>query len=284
MINKSKNIHWFPGHMKKAIIKISDSLKLVDFVVEMLDSRIPYSSQNEYIEHVIETKPRLYILTKADLADPIITKQWVKFLNQNGNKAIAVDLKKQSDYKLVLDKMFEFCKEKEDKKAKKGIRNVQTRAMIVGIPNVGKSTFINYLAKKSVTQTGNTPGLTKNVRWVKIQKLELMDTPGILEPQYEDKTKAMHLACVGSMKSIILPKDEIAEYIFKFVKLNYPSEFKERYKLESLDDEQEVYRLIAKKRGFLLKDGELDTEKAIDIFLNEFKNGIITNYSLERPE
>ena len=284
MINKTKNIHWFPGHMKKAIIKISESLKLVDFVVEMLDSRIPLSSQNEYIERVISAKPRLYVLTKADLADEKVTQEWVKALEKEGNKAIAVDLKKQGAYKLVLDKMLEFCKEKEEKKAKKGIRNVTTRGMIVGIPNVGKSTFINYLAKKTIAQTGNTPGLTRNVRWVKLNKLELMDTPGILEPQYEEKTKAMHLACVGSMKDIILPKDEIAEYVFKFVKENYSKAVMERYKLDNLDDEYEVYRTIAKKRGFLLKDGELDIDKAIDIFLNEFKNGIITNYSLERPE
>ena len=279
--NINTNIHWFPGHMKKAIIKIEESLKMVDFVIEILDSRVPLSSQNYYIEQVIRRKPVLYVLTKKDLCDENMTNKWLTKLNQNGNKAISINLKNQKDYNLLLEKMFEFCNEKENKRAKKGLKNVATKTMIVGIPNVGKSTLINFIAKKNITQTANTPGFTKNIRWVKVKNLLLMDTPGVLQPQFEDKIKGINLALIGSIKEQILPISDLANYCLNFLKENYSKELMERYKLNKIDSNEEIFEKIAKNRGFLLKNNEIDIEKAQIILLNEFKNGVICKYTLD---
>lgn len=278
-----KNVHRFPGHMKKAIQQIEDKLKVVDFVVELLDARIPLSSQNEYIEKILAKKPRLFVLTKKDMADDTQTQKWVEFFTKEGNKAIAVDLKNRNDFDLIFKKIMEFCKVKDEKMAKKGIKNISTRAMIVGIPNVGKSTLINYLAKKSIVDVANKPGLTKNVRRVKINNIELLDTPGILQPQYEDKKKAINLAMIGSMNQNILPKDQIAEKCFDFLKESYESSLEKRYSLPNKDLELfEFLEFLAFKRGLLLKNGEPDIEKSTEIFLNEFKNGIICKFTIER--
>lgn len=283
MNQKVKNIHWFPGHMKKAINKIEESLKMVDFVIEVLDSRAPLSTQNEYVEKVIKQKPTLYVLTKKDLSIEEEANKWISYFEKEGKKAIAINLKDQASLNAIFKKIVEFCKEKDEKYAKKGIKNISTRAMIIGIPNVGKSTLINYLAKKSVTKVENKPGLTKNVRWVKIDKLEVMDTPGILEPQLEDKTKAMNLALIGGIKQEILPKEELLEASLNYLLTNHKEEFFKRYDIEeNTQKHSEILAQIAKRRGFLLKDGEFDLLKAQDILLNEFRNGIICKYTLER--
>lgn len=279
----SQNIHWFPGHMKKAINRISELLKMVDFVIELLDSRIPLSSQNEYVERIVSNKPKLYVLTKIDLSDEKETKKWVDYFNQNGNKAIAINLKDNRSYEAIFKKIVEFCREKDEKYKKKGIKNISTRAMIIGIPNVGKSTLINYLAKKSLTDVANKPGLTKNVRWVKINNLEILDTPGILEPQYENKQKALNLALIGSIKETILPKDQLATKINEFLIKYYKDEYQKRYDLELTSTKlEDILPQIAKKRGFILKNNELDLLKATDTLINEFKNGIISKYTIER--
>ena len=279
----SQNIHWFPGHMKKAINRINELLKMVDFVIELLDSRIPLSSQNEYVERIVSNKPKLYVLTKIDLSDEKETKKWVDYFNQNGNKAIAINLKDNRSYEAIFKKIVEFCKEKDEKYKKKGIKNISTRAMIIGIPNVGKSTLINYLAKKSLTDVANKPGLTKNVHWVKINNLEILDTPGILEPQYENKQKALNLALIGSIKETILPKDQLATKINEFLIKYYKDEYQERYDLDLTSTKlEDILPQIAKKRGFILKNNELDLLKATDTLINEFKNGIISKYTIER--
>ena len=279
----SQNIHWFPGHMKKTINRISELLKMVDFVIELLDSRIPLSSQNEYIERIVSNKPKLYVLTKIDLSDEKETKKWVDYFNQNGNKAIAINLKDNRSYEAIFKKIVEFCKEKDEKYKKKGIKNISTRAMIIGIPNVGKSTLINYLAKKSLTDVANKPGLTKNVRWVKMNNLEILDTPGILEPQYENKQKALNLALIGSIKETILPKDQLATKINEFLIKYYKDEYQRRYDLDLTSTKlEDILPQIAKKRGFILKNNELDLLKATDTLINEFKNGIISKYTIER--
>lgn len=280
-----KDIHWFPGHMKKAMNKMSEKLKLVDFVIEVLDSRIPLSSQNEYVEKLVENKPKLYVLTKIDLSDKKETEKWVEHFSKNGNKAVAINLKDNGSYNLIFKKIMEFCKEKDEKLKKKGIKNISTRAMIIGIPNVGKSTLINYLAKKSIANVANKPGVTKNIRWVKVNNLEILDTPGILEPQYEDKNKAANLALIGSIKDEILPKDQIGEKINSFLLTYYEEDYQKRYNLDLKNkDLYSILVQIAKKRGFILKNNELDTTKALDILINEFKNGIICKYTLERVE
>ena len=279
----SQNIHWFPGNMKKAINRISELLKMVDFVIELLDSRIPLSSQNEHIERIVSNKPKLYVLTKIDLSDEKETKKWVDYFNQNGNKAIAINLKDNRSYEAIFKKIVEFCREKDEKYKKKGIKNISTRAMIIGIPNVGKSTLINYLAKKSITDVANKPGLTKNVRWVKINNLEILDTPGILEPQYENKQKALNLALIGSIKETILPKDQLATKINEFLIKYYKDEYQKRYDLDLTSTKlEDILPQIAKKRGFILKNNELDLLKATDTLINEFKNGIISKYTIER--
>ena len=246
-------------------------------VIEVLDSRIPLSSQNEYVERIVSNKPKLYVLTKIDLSDEKETKKWVDYFNQNGNKAIAINLKDNRSYEAIFKKIVEFCREKDEKYKKKGIKNISTRAMIIGIPNVGKSTLINYLAKKSLTDVANKPGLTKNVRWVKI------NTPGILEPQYENKQKALNLALIGSIKETILPKDQLATKINEFLIKYYKDEYQKRYDLDLTSTKlEDILPQIAKKRGFILKNNELDLLKATDTLINEFKNGIISKYTIER--
>ena len=279
--NINTNIHWFPGHMKKAIIKIEESLKMVDFVIEILDSRVPLSSQNYYIEQVIRRKPVLYVLTKKDFCDENMTNKWLTKLNQNGNKAISINLKNQKDYNLLLEKMFEFCNEKENKRAKKGLKNVATKAMIVGIPNVGKSTLINFIAKKNITQTANTPGFTKNIRWVKVKNLLLMETVGVLQAEFEDIIKGINFVLIGYIKEQFLLISDLANYCLNFLKENYSKELMERYKLNKIDSNEEIFEKIAENRGFLLKNNEIDIEKAQIILLNEFKNGVICKYTLD---
>lgn len=280
-INKTK-INWFPGHMKKALNKISDNLKIFDFVIELLDSRIPLSSKNDYVEKIITNKPKLILLTKTDLSDEKETQKWVKYLTQNGNIALAINLKTNGDITKIIDTINILCKDKKDKALKKGIKNVTLRGLIIGIPNVGKSTLINYLAKKSITKVANTPGLTRNIRFVRIKDIELADTPGVLEPQYEDQKKAINLALVGSIKNEILPKEELVNYCLDFLKQYYLNALKSRYKLGEITDNYQILEKISKNRGFFNKNNELNIEKAIDVILNEFKNGVITKFSLER--
>ncbi len=276
------NINWFPGHMKKTIIKIEESLKMVDFVIEVIDSRAPISSQNYYIEQVINKKPILYVLTKKDLCDTSETNKWVNYFNSNGNKAILVNLKTQKDYNLIIDKMMEFCKEKEKKMEKKGLKNVLTKAIIVGIPNVGKSTIINFIAKKCITKVANIPGYTRNVRWVKVNNLMLLDTPGVLQPQFEDRIKGINLGLIGSIKEQVLPIEDLTDYCLNFLKKNHLSDLINKYKLKNVSTNQIILQEIAKNRGFLLKNNELDINKASLILLNEFKNGAICKYTLDK--
>lgn len=280
-----KNINWFPGHMKKATDNIKANLKLVDFVIELLDSRIPYSSQNEYIEQILKDKKRLFLLTKKDLSDENQTKMWIDKLNNEGNKCIAVDLKNNKDYDLIFEKIVEFCREKDEKYKKKGIKNLSNKILIVGIPNVGKSTLINFLAKKSITNTANKPGVTKNLRWVKVNNFEFLDTPGILAPQFEDKNKALNLSLIGSIKETVLPKEDLIKVLIDFLKKYYKEEFANRYNLDNLDM---PYYLILEKicenRRLLQKNNEFFYEKAIDVVLNEYKNGTICKFTLDRIE
>ena len=276
------NINWFPGHMRKALNKISDSLKMVDFVIELLDARIPLSSQNEYVEKLISNKPRLYIFTKKDLSDELETTKWIDKLTNNGAKAIAVSLKDTQDFNKILKLMDEFSSFKKEKALKKGIKNVTTRGLVIGIPNVGKSTLINYLAKKQLTKVSNKPGVTRNIHWVKVNNIELMDTPGILEPQYDNQEKAIKLALIGSIRQEILPKEELINVCLNYLKKYYLNALNTRYKLDGITENTLILEKIAENRGFLLKNNTLDISKAIDIVLNEFKNGIITKFTLDR--
>ncbi len=277
------NIHWYPGHMKKASNQIEERLKIVDCVIELLDARIPLSSRNDELFSLTQNKKRLVLLTKSDLADSLVTSSWINYFTNNNFKALFVDLNSSSDVKKIIKEVEDLGKEKREKQLAKGMKKQPIRAMIVGIPNVGKSTLINKLAKKKAAGVENKPGFTKSQQWIKVSdNFELLDTPGILQSNYKDEKKAINLALTGSINENILPHEYLASYLLDYLKQYYPADVKNRYKLENLDlSNASIFEEIAKNRGFLLK-GKLDIKKAQLVFLNEFKNGKIARISLER--
>lgn len=281
-MNKEKQIHWFPGHMKKAQNEIEAKLKIVDCVIELLDARIPFSSRNKYLYKLTEHKSRLVVLTKSDLADSKITDLWVDFFQNEGVKAIFVNLNNQADIKRIINEASSLGKDKQEKEIKRGMKPQPIRAMIIGIPNVGKSTLINKIANRKAASVENKPGHTKSQQWIKVSnQFELLDTPGILQSNYEDKDKAINLALTGSINQNILPKDDLVDFLLSFLKEYYPDFLKNRYKLEDVNENYDLLIQIAISRGFL-KKGEADIDKAMDLLLHEFKNGIIGACSLER--
>lgn len=283
--NENKSINWFPGHMKRASDKIKDKLKLVDFVICLLDARAPHSSFNKYLLKIVEDKPKLFILNKEDLADPKLTSDWLIKLSNENNKAISVSLDNLKSKDKIFEEISYFIKLKKEKMALKGIKNITCRAMVIGIPNVGKSTFINFMVGKKQMGAQNKPGFTKSITWAKINKeFELMDTPGILEPKFESDIDGINLALIGSIKENILPTEDLAIYAFNFLKENYKKELINRYDIENIDalNAYDFFNLVARKRGFIKQGNKEDTQKAEYIFLNEFKNGIITRFTLEK--
>ena len=281
-MNKEKQIHWFPGHMKKAQNEIEAKLKIVDCVIELLDARIPFSSRNKYLYKLTEHKSRLVVLTKSDLADSKITDLWVDFFQNEGIKAIFVNLNNQADIKRIINEASSLGKDKQEKEIKRGMKPQPIRAMIIGIPNVGKSTLINKIANRKAASVENKPGHTKSQQWIKVSnQFELLDTPGILQSNYEDKDKAINLALTGSINQNILPKYDLVDFLLSFLKEYYPDFLKNRYKLEDVNENYDLLIQIAISRGFL-KKGEADIDKAMDLLLHEFKNGIIGACSLER--
>jgi ribosome biogenesis GTPase A len=284
MEQSNKNIHWFPGHMKKASQQISDKLKLVDFVIVLLDARAPISTYNEYLLALTRNKRKLFLLNKKDLADPKETTKWVNKLNKDGDLAIAISFEDRNSKKAILEKIEGLCADKQNKMASKGVKNVTSRAMVIGIPNVGKSTFINLIANRKLMGAANTPGFTKATSWAKINKnFELMDTPGILEPKFKDKNMAINLALIGSIKQDILPIEELCFYCLDFLKNNYLDKLNARYKssftLETPN--HEIVEYIGRMRGLLIKNQEIDVNKSEILILKEFKDGIITPFTLD---
>lgn len=285
MENSKKNIHRFPGHMKKASDKISEKLKLVDFVICLIDARAPKSTFNKYLINLTKDKKKLYILNKLDLSDENITKSRVNKLNSEGNRAIAISLQDKNAKKDIFKAIDVFIKEKNEKMLAKGIKKTTSRAMVIGIPNVGKSTFINILLGRNQMKAANTPGFTKAVSWAKIsESFEIMDTPGILEPKFETKEQSINLALIGAIKDLILPTEELAFYCLNFLKENYKKEVEKRYDFDfnNINNDVEVFTIIATKRGYLKAKNEPDIDKAEFVFLNEFKNGLICKFSLEK--
>lgn len=285
-IDKKKiNINWFPGHMKKASKGIEEKLKYIDFVIVVLDARAPNASLNNYLIKLVKDKRKLFILNKKDLADDYYTKLWIDKLNNNGNIAISTSLDSKAK-KIIFEKIVEFCKEKEKKNEEKGIKNTVSRAMVIGIPNVGKSTLINLLVGKKIQIIKNLPGVTRALTWIKVRdNFELLDTPGIMPPKIEKNEDKILLSLIGSIKEEILPLlDDITSYCINFLKENYYGEFMMRYSISDLDklNDEEIYERIALKRGLLLKGGELDIKKAKYLFFKEFKDGKICKLTLER--
>lgn len=279
-----KDIHWFPGHMKKALIQIQERVKLVDCVIELLDARSPLSSRNEYLFRVTEGKDRLVVLTKSDLADPQITALWVNYFSNLGYTVINVDLNNQKDVKRLVDVASKCGVKKREKEIRRGMKPQPIRAMIVGIPNVGKSTLINKIAKRSAASVANTPGHTKSQQWIKVSnQFELLDTPGILPSNYENKEHAVNLALIGSINENILPNEDLANKVVEYLRDNHQEEFVKKYDLTISPDNQEVLKHIGVRRGLLTK-GDVDMPKVEILLLNEFKKGLICRFTLEKPK
>lgn len=277
------NIHWFPGHMNKALNEIKEKVKLVDVVIELLDTRIPYSSFNDEFEKFVANKKRLFVFTKADLADPEITKGWVDQFKKEGKDYLFLDIIHDNVNAILAKKITELAVDKHAKEKAKGMKPQPVRTMIIGIPNVGKSSLINKLAKRKVAGVENRPGFTRGEQMIKINNdFLLVDTPGVLPMNYENKKKAMHLALVGSIKEEILPSLDMADYLLDFFKERYPSVLEARFDIKELGENHTVLEEIARKRGLLGQNGVLQIENAASLLLKEFKDGKLGRISLER--
>lgn len=279
------NIQWYPGHMTKAKRMMQEDIKLIDIVIELLDARVPLSSRNPDIDSLANNKYRLVLLNKCDLADDSVTAKWENYFKEQGMLVVKINARDGQGMKAITAKIQEACKEKIERDRKRGILNRPIRAMIVGIPNVGKSTFINSYAKKACTKVGNKPGVTKGKQWIRINKnVELLDTPGILWPKFEDESVGEHLAFIGSINDEILQKTELACNLISFVKKEYPDTLKKRYDVDEEQIPSDILGGIARNRGCLLKGQELDYEKAASLLLDDFRSGKLGAMSVERPE
>jgi ribosome biogenesis GTPase A len=276
------NYQWYPGHMTKAIRSMQEDIKLIDLVIEIVDARIPVSSRNPDIDKLAQGKGRLILLNKSDLADNKANKEWLEYYKSQNIQALLIDSRKSTGLKDIQKAVNEACSAKIERDRKRGIKNRPLRAMVCGIPNVGKSTFINAISKKAATKTGNKPGVTKGKQWIRLnQTLELLDTPGILWPKFEDNTVGMHIAMIGSINDEILHVDELAADIIDFMKNNYGGRLAERYGVEEVSDNFAILEAIGKARGCLIKGGEIDYIKASNIVIDEFRSGKLGNITIE---
>ncbi|MFD2638255.1 ribosome biogenesis GTPase YlqF [Piscibacillus salipiscarius] len=276
-------IQWFPGHMAKAKREVQEKLKLVDYVIELVDARAPQSSQNPMLHEVLGDKQKLIVLMKKDLADPKRTNEWIDHFKTQGHEALAVDVSQKNDIQSLIKASKQMGQSINDKRKEKGINPRSIRAMILGIPNVGKSTLINRLANKKRAQTGDKPGVTKKQQWIKIQgEFELLDTPGILWPKFEDQEVGYKLAAIGSIKDQILHLDDIAVYVLKFMKEHYPAFLEDRYQLDIEEEDIVVwFDTIGKKRGCLASGGVVDYDKTSDVILQDLRNGKLGNVTFD---
>ena len=267
---------WYPGHMTKAIRQMKEDIKLIDIVVELVDARVPNSSRNPDIDSLANNKARIIILNKSDLADSSKNAEWIEYFKEKGFYVVAIDSRKKSSIKEVSKIIDKACAKKKERDLKRGIKNRPIRAMVVGIPNVGKSTFINTYAGKASAKTGNKPGVTKGKQWIRLNKnVELLDTPGILWPKFEDKQVGFNLACIGSMNDNIL--DGIVEFIIK----NYPGLIRDRYDVDESDDIVDIIDNIAKNRNCIKKGEEIDYNKTYNLIIDEFRSGTIGKLTLD---
>ena len=279
------HFQWYPGHMTKARRMMQENIKLIDLIIELVDARIPLSSRNPDIDELGKGKARLILLNKADLAEDRINDEWIAYFKDKGYSAVKVNSKKGGGIKSIQSVIQEACREKTERDRKRGILNRPVRAMVVGIPNVGKSTFINALAGKACAKTGNKPGVTKGKQWIRLNKsVELLDTPGILWPKFEDQEVGLKLAFIGSIKDEILQTEELAAELVKFMGNSYPGVLEEKYAIPELGDAYECLTEIAKSRHCLVRGSELDTEKAAAILLDDFRGGRLGRITLETPE
>lgn len=282
--NEKKNtvINWYPGHMTKARRMMQEDIKLIDIVVELLDARAPMSSKNPDIDQLAKNKYRVILLNKWDLADPLATEQWEKYYREQGYFVVCLDSRNNSGMKNITNIIREACKEKIERDRKRGIINRPIRAMVVGIPNVGKSTFINSYAKKACAKVGNKPGVTKGKQWIRLSReVELLDTPGILWPKFEDAAVGMHLAYIGSINDNIIEKTELAAKFIEFLQNRYCNTLQERYNININKDKYEILRDIAIERRCISKGNEPDIEKSASLLFDDFRSGKLGRISIE---
>ena len=279
-------INWFPGHMVKTKREIQNNLKLVDAVIEIRDARIPKSSKNPDIDTLCAGKPRVILLNKSDLTDPKVTKAWKESLTNDETIVLEVNALKGEGLNAIKPALLKLLKEKHDRLKAKGLAKITTRAMVIGIPNVGKSTFINKMAKNNIAKTGDRPGVTKNKQWIKTKLgIELMDTPGVLWPKFEDEIVGLNLAFNGAIKDEIMDTEELALKLVERLQETNPEELMTRYKLTELHENPlDNLDAIARKRGAIMAGNQIDYNRIAGIILDEFRGGKIGKISLEKPE
>ena len=279
------NYQWYPGHMTKARRMMQENIKLIDLVIELVDARIPISSRNPDIDELGKGKSRIILLNKSDLADPVWNKKWVEYFAAKGMGVLEINSRTGMGIKSIQGLVQEVCKEKIERDRKRGIVNRPVRAMVVGIPNVGKSTFINSFAGKACAKTGNKPGVTKGKQWIRLNKnIELLDTPGILWPKFDNQEVGKKLAMIGSMNDEVINLDELALDTVKFIIQEYPGNINERYGVDESAESLLVMEEIAAKRGCLKRGGMVDYEKVAGIILDDYRSGRIGRITLEKPE
>ena len=277
-----QQIHWFPGHMNKALNEVENKVKLVDVVIELFDARAPLSSINENLGKLTANKKKLIVLTKIDLADPEQTKKWGVELSKRFDKVISLDLKKNNAEIILSKAVMELGKEKHAKEVAKGMKPQPIRTMIIGIPNVGKSSLINRLAKRKAAGVQNKPGYTRGEQWISVNKdFLLLDTPGILPMSYENQKKAANLALIGAIREDILPNEVLGEYLLKFLKEHYPDSLFNRFDIKEIGDRLDALKQIAERRKIVTSTGENDLLRAESLLLKEFKDGLLGNITLE---
>ena len=282
-MDQKKIIQWFPGHMTKAKRQMEENLKKVDFVIEIRDARIPESSKNPMLDQLIGNKPRLILLSKKDKADALITKEWIQNLEEKGNKVLALDLIKENYKKQLIDASQQICSSFIEKQKRRGIKPRALRAMVCGIPNVGKSTFINTLARRKAAQTADKPGVTKSLQWIKLgNDLELLDTPGVLWPKFEDEQVGIKLALLGSIRDEVVTMDELAMFAVEWLMKNKPETLISTYNIEIQEKPYDTLCEIAKKRGYLQK-GSIDENRLMKSFVKDIRENKCGAITWERP-
>ena len=279
------NYQWYPGHMTKAKRMMQEDMKLIDLVIELTDARVPLSSRNPDIDELGKNKARLILLNKSDLADEKQNEAWAAYFKEKGYFTAKIDARSGAGMKQIQEIIREACKEKTERDRKRGILNRPVRAMVVGIPNVGKSTFINTFAGKACAKTGNKPGVTKGKQWIRLNKnVELLDTPGILWPKFEDQSVGLKLAVIGSIKDELLQTEELAMWIISFLRGRYAGFLSKRYQIEELGTEPEILEKIAFARGCRLKGDLPDYQKAAALLVDDLRSGKLGRITLECPE
>lgn len=278
-------VQWYPGHMTKAKRAMQEDIRLVDLIIELVDARAPLSSRNPDIDGLGKGKARLILLNKADLASEAANEAWSRYFKNKGLSVMKLDARNRNSMKAVIPYIMEACREKLERDKRRGIQNRPIRAMVAGIPNVGKSTFINSLAGKAAAKTGNRPGVTKGNQWIRLNKqVELLDTPGILWPKFEDQTVGLRLAYIGSIKDELLNARELAAEFIKFLCKYYPGILEEKYQIGPSEDPYRMLEDIGRSRHCLVRGSEIDTDKAALLMLEDFRGGRLGRMTLEYPE